>query len=244
MTDVAVQDMTVTPTVEGASPGLAGVVGIPAGEGPWPGVVVVHEAFGVDDVMRRQVRRIAEAGFLALMPNLFTAGGTRRCLGATFKALRAGEGRAFADIESARQLLLARADCTGRLGIIGFCMGGGFAIVAAGKGFDASAPNYGMLPKDLDSVLADACPVVASYGGKDRGLKGAAATLEAALSRAGVPHDVREYPNAGHSFLNDGPVGPMLMRPLVRIMGAGPEPDSATDAWRRIEAFFGEHLRG
>jgi carboxymethylenebutenolidase len=105
--------------------------------------------------------------------------------------------------------------------------------------------NYGHLPRDLDGALRDACPVVASYGGRDRGLRGAAARLAAALDRAGIPHDVKEYPAAGHSFLNDAPSGPLPLRPVMRaLIGAWPEPASAADAWRRIEAFFGEHLGG
>jgi carboxymethylenebutenolidase len=55
-------------------------------------------------------------------------------------------------------------------------------------------------------------------------------------------HDVKEYPNAGHSFLNTALSGPAIMRPLVRVMNLGPEPESAKDAWSRIDAFFGEHL--
>ena len=227
-----------------ASPGLHGVLAVPDGEGPWPAVVVVHEAFGVTDVMRRQAERLAEAGFLALMPDLFSAGGARRCLVATFRTLAAGEGRAFVDVESARRALLARADCTGRVGVIGFCMGGGFALAAASRGFDASSVNYGMLPDDLDGVLDGACPIVASYGGRDRQLAGSADRLEAALVAHGIDHDVREYAAAGHSFLNDAEMGPRPLRPVLRAVGMGPEPASAADAWRRIDAFLDALLRG
>ncbi|MDO4136144.1 dienelactone hydrolase family protein [Clavibacter michiganensis] len=227
-----------------ASPGLHGVLAVPQGEGPWPAVVVVHEAFGVTDVMRRQAERLAEAGFLALMPDLFSAGGARRCLVATFRTLAAGEGRAFVDVESARRALLARADCTGRVGVIGFCMGGGFALAAASRGFDASSVNYGMLPEDLDGVLDGACPIVASYGGRDRQLAGSADRLEAALVARGIDHDVREYDAAGHSFLNDAEMGPRALRPVLRAVGMGPEPASAADAWRRIDAFLDAHLHG
>ena len=228
----------------GASPGLHGVLAVPDGEGPWPAVVVVHEAFGVTDVMRRQAERLAEAGFLALMPDLFSAGGARRCLVATFRTLAAGEGRAFVDVESARRALLARADCTGRVGVIGFCMGGGFALAAASRGFDASSVNYGMLPEDLDGVLDGACPIVASYGGRDRQLAGSADRLEAAFVAHGIDHDVREYAAAGHSFLNEAEMGPRPLRPVLRAVGMGPEPASAADAWRRIDAFLDAHLRG
>jgi carboxymethylenebutenolidase len=231
------------PARPGGSAGLKALLGIPAGEGPWPGVVLVHEAFGLNDVMRRQVARMAEAGYLALMPDLFTEGGARKCLTQTFRALKAGRGRAFEDIESARRFLIDRDDCTGEVGVLGFCMGGGFALAAATRGFDAASVNYGFLPDGLDEALAGACPIVGSYGGTDKSLKGAAAALEASATRLGIPHDVKEYPDAGHAFLNDAESGPPVLRfVLKRILGAGPNPDAAADAWQRIEAFFGEYL--
>jgi carboxymethylenebutenolidase len=232
------------PDVAGGSAGLTGVLAVPSGSGPWPGVVLVHEAYGVSDVMRRQVARMAEAGYLALMPDLFSQGGARKCLGATFRALRSGEGRAFIDIESARAFLAARPDSTGMTGVLGFCMGGGFALVAASdRGFEAASANYGMLPRDLDDWAEHACPIVGSYGGRDHSLTGAASRLSAVLTTHGIPHDVKEYPDAGHSFLNDAESGPAVVRLLTkRILGAGPNPEAAADAWRRIEAFFGEYL--
>jgi carboxymethylenebutenolidase len=243
MVDFSLLDIEL-PDVNGGSRGLRGVLGVPSGPGPWPGVVMVHEAYGVTDVMRRQVGRMASAGYLALMPDLYSDGGARRCLTATFRALRSGEGRAFVDLDTARALLAARDDATGRVGVLGFCMGGGFALMsAAGHGFDAASSNYGMLPAHLDDDLRGACPIVGSYGGRDHTLAGAAGKLDASLGRLGVPHDVKEYPAAGHSFLNDAESGPAIVRLLTkRVMGAGPEPESAADAWGRIEAFFGEHL--
>ncbi len=231
------------PGIPGASSGLTGLFVVPAGAGPWPGVVLVHEAFGVTDVMRRQAERFARAGYLALLPDLFTEGGARKCLTQTFRELNSGTGRSFADIESARQRLIAREDCTGQVGIIGFCMGGGFALAAASLGFGAASVNYGRLPKQLDEVLAGACPIVGSYGGTDASLKGAAGRLDDALARLGIAHDVKEYPGAGHSFLNDAESGPPVMRFLMkRILGAGPNPEAAADAWKRIDAFFARHL--
>lgn len=233
----------VLPARPGGSAGLRAVLAVPAGEGPWPGVVLVHEALGVNDVMRRQASRLAEAGYLALMPDLFTEGGARKCLTVTFRALMAGEGRAFVDIETAREVLAARADCTGDVGVIGFCMGGGFALAAATRGFDAASVNYGRVPPNPGTALAGACPIVGSYGGRDAFLKGAAATLDASLTRLGIPHDVKEYPDAGHAFLNDADTGPRALSfVLKRFLGVGPNPEAAADAWKRIEAFFGEHL--
>ena len=191
----------------------------PVGDGPWPGVVVLHEAFGLNDDTRQQADRLAAAGYLALAPDLFTAGGRLRCLRSTFAALLSGEGAAYGDIEASRAFLAGRADCTGKVGVIGFCKGGGFALLAATRGFDAAAPCYGPLPQDLEARLAGACPVVASYGARDRGLRGAAARLGSALEAAGVEHDVREYPDAGHSFLNRHDLGPF--RVLERVAGLG-----------------------
>jgi carboxymethylenebutenolidase len=229
--------------VSGVSTGLTGYLAVPDGDGPWPGLVVVHELVGIDDIMRGHADRLARAGYLALIPDLFAQGGSLRCLWTTFRALSTGQGRPLQDLEAARRWLLASPDCTGRIGVIGFCMGGGFALLLADRGYDATAPNYGQLPKNLDEILGNGCPLVASYGGRDRTLRGAAARLDAAATRAGLPHDVKEYPDAGHAFLNPVMSGPRPLRPLLRVLRIGPEPRSAADAWQRIETFFDEHLR-
>jgi carboxymethylenebutenolidase len=216
---------------------------VPAGEGPWPALVLVHEIFGLDAEMVGHADRLAAMGFLVLAPDLLARGRPVVCLARTMRALRKGRGRAFDDLEAARRALLDDPSCNGSVGVIGFCMGGGFALVLAGRpGWDAVAANYGALPQDL-AALDGACPVVASYGGRDRYLSGAASTLEAALTERGVVHDVKEYPAAGHAFLNTTANAPWYLAPMSRVvMRAGPEPASAADAWGRIEAFLGEHL--
>ncbi len=98
-------------------------------------------------------------------------------------------------------------------------MGGGFALLLANDGFDAAAVNYGRRPKEPDEALAGACPIVANFGGKDRTLPGEAAKLASVLDRLGVENDVKEFPHAGHAFLNDVETGPRALRPLFRVMG-------------------------
>ncbi len=212
------------------------------GDGPWPGVVVIHDVFGFTNHTLEHSSRLAAAGYLAVTPDLYARGGMVRCVKATMGAMISGEGTAYRDIEACRNWLTSQPDCTGKVGVIGFCMGGGFALMTANQGFAASAPNYGPLPRDLAAAMAGACPVVASYGAKDKGdMRGAANRLEAALTGAGIPHDVKEYPDAGHSFMDRFNVGPLL--PIVRVAGFGYQRESAEDAWARVLRFFEEHLR-
>lgn len=219
---------------------------VPEGEGPWPGVVVLSDAAGMTTDVRNQADWLASEGYLAAAPDLFFRGNRLVCLKTLFRDAMSGTGRTYDDIDATRRFLAERDDCTGRVGVIGFCLGGGFALqLASNHGFSVSAPNYGILPKNLDRLLADSCPMVASYGAKDRSLRGAAAKLEVALTKAGVPHDVKEYPDAAHSFLNDHDPADLgvVMGTMFRVSGSQYHGPSAADARSRILAFFEEHLR-
>lgn len=241
--DLSNLDLSAASIAAGGSPSLRGYLATPEGEGPFPAVVMIHEAFGLDEITVRHADRMAAAGYLTLAVDLFSDGGPRRCLVSTMRSLAAGQGRPFTDLATARSWLLASGRATGKIGVIGFCMGGGFALLLANDGFDAAAVNYGRLPKDPDEALSGACPIVANFGGKDRTLRGAAAKLAAVLDRRGVEHDIKEFPSAGHAFLNDVAAGPRLLGPLFRVMGVGPDPQSAPEAWQRIEDYFARHLK-
>ncbi|WP_285247053.1 dienelactone hydrolase family protein [Pseudarthrobacter sp. efr-133-R2A-89] len=236
-------DLSAESATAGGSPSLGGYLATPEGQGPFPGVVMIHEAFGLTDQTRRHADRLARAGYLTLAVDLFSEGGARRCLVSTMRSMAAGTGRAFTDIATARKWLAASPQSAGKTGVIGFCMGGGFALLVAKDGFDAASVNYGRLPGNLDDALRGACPIVANYGGADRPLKGAAARLESALDRLGIEHSVKEFPGAGHAFLNDADEGPVVLRPLMRVMGIGPDPGSAPEAWQRIEDYFARYLK-
>lgn len=216
----------------------------PAGAGPWPGVVVIHDLFGMSEDLRNQCAWLAEAGYLAVAPDLYSRGRKLSCIRQVFKDLSNRSGPAFDDIDATRLWLVERDDCTGRTGVIGYCMGGGFSLLLApGHGFDASSVNNGQVPDDASTLLAGACPIVGSFGGRDRGLKGAADKLSAALDANQIDHDVKEYPSAGHAFINDHSGTPaVLMRVFGPLMGGGYDEAAARDAKARIQSFFDAHL--
>jgi carboxymethylenebutenolidase len=212
---------------------------IPDGQGPWPGVVVVHDAIGYGSDKEAINARVARAGYIALTPNLFARGGWARCVVKVMRDLSSKRGPACDDVLAARDHLEALAQCTGQVGVAGFCMGGRFALVLSPKGFGAAAPFYGTpLPAKLSETLEGACPVVASFGGRDLSGKGAPEKLQQVLDQKGITNDVKVYPDAGHSFANELP-----MQPLLRIAGFGYNEAATEDAWARVFTFFGEHLR-
>jgi carboxymethylenebutenolidase len=227
-----------TITIDAPDGPIDALLGVPEGEGPWPGVVVIHDAFGYGPDNESISSRIAAAGYLALTPNLYSRGGRARCITRVFRELLSKRGRALDDIVAAGDHLRAMPQSTGSVGIAGFCMGGQFALVMSPKGFAASAPFYGTpLPRKLSAALDGACPIVASFGRRDPMGIGAPARLRKVVADKGITADIKVYADAGHSFANQLPG-----QPLLRVTGFGYNEAATNDAWSRVFAFFGEHL--
>lgn len=209
----------------------------PEGPGPWPAVVLLHDAVGLTGDLRRNARRLADHGYLVIAPDLFSRG--PRCVPGVFRDLLfTGESRAVRDILAALRRIRDDSSCTGRVAVAGFCMGGGFALLTAPHGFDAAAPFYPTSRGNYAEMLRGSCPIVASYGRLDPINIGRAHRLARVLDDYGVAHDVKTYSGVTHAFANRLPTDPVL-----RVAGLGYDEEATEDAWRRVFAFFDVHLK-
>jgi len=211
---------------------LAGYFARPEGNGPTPGVLVIHEIFGLNENIKEIARRFANEGYAALAVDLFAGRNRILCMFSLFAGMRnnsTGHG-GIRDLRAALDFLGQQpgVDPT-RLGAVGYCLGGGLAIAlaCADNRLKAIAPYYGMNPRPIAAVER-ACPVVGSYPAKDFTAK-SGRVLEAELERFQIPHDIKIYQGAGHSFFND-------------TLPAAYNADAALDSWERVKTFFKEYV--
>ncbi|HEX5166210.1 MAG TPA: dienelactone hydrolase family protein [Thermomicrobiales bacterium] len=230
-TQVLTEEIEIPPAKRNAAP-LNAYLARPDGIGQQPAVVIIHELFGLNDNIRDIARRFADEGYVALAVDLFSGGGNRRlCILRVMSALflRPLKNKGISDLRHAIDWLQRRPEVDpNRVGAIGFCMGGGYALALACVESDlrASSVFYCVNPRPL-SALKRACPIVGSYPEDDWSAR-SGRKLDRALDDYRVPHDVKIYPSAGHSFFND--------------TLEGHNPAASADAWQRTLAFFGEHM--
>jgi carboxymethylenebutenolidase len=208
-----------------------GHLALPDTDGPHPGVVVIHEAYGLNDAIRDVTHRFADAGYAALAVDLFTDRIRAICMARYMTGLLMGSLNSYGieDLKSALTFFAKLPDVDAqRMGAIGFCMGGGFAIAWActDSRLKAIAPFYGTNPRPMEAVNR-ICPVVGSYPENDFTAR-AGRSLEKALTRQRIPHDIKIYPDARHSFFND----------TSRTYNKA----AADDSWSRVMSFFGDKL--
>jgi carboxymethylenebutenolidase len=204
----------------------------PDGPGPFPGVLVIHEIFGLNENIKDIARRFAEQGYAALAVDLFSNRNRAVCMFRFFTGMLANSlnHRGIQDLKNALSYMggLPGVDAN-RLGAVGYCLGGSFAIALActDNRLKAIAPYYGMNPRPLEAVRRS-CPVVGSYPSEDF-TASAGEKLNLELERYEIPHDIKIYQGAKHSFFND-------QNPASYDM------EAAQDSWQRVLAFFQEHI--
>ena len=195
-------------------------------------VIVIHENRGLNAHIEDVTRRAALEGFLALAPDaLWAAGGTpadadraRELIG---KLVRA---ETLADYHAAADYLRSRPDCTGKVGAVGFCWGGGMVgqLAVDDPALSAGVVFYGMPPAAADVPRIKA-PLLLHYAGLDERINAAVPEFEAALTAAGVPHELHRYEGKQHAFHND-------------TGGARYDAEAAALAWQRPAAFLKARL--
>jgi len=206
---------------------------VPHGEGPWPGVVVIQEWWGLEDHIKNVARRFANAGFVAIAPDLYYGKIATEPDEANKLRMEMEWDKALTAIQEAIDTLLAHSDVSSQnVGVIGFCMGGGLTWHAAAKleHVRAAAPFYGGGPEMTDEEVAQISgPVLAIFGELDQGVSPEVAKKRAAqMDKAGVAHETIIYPAAQHAFFND--------------TRAAYHPEAAADAWQRVLTLFQENL--
>ena len=228
---------------------IAGALQAPDRGLPRPGVVIIHDVWGLYEPYHAAAERLARAGFVALALDLYARGekpGSPADMPGVMKFLhRLPDRRVLADIQAAIDFLAARPEVAGRkVGITGFCMGGKYAFLAASRcrGLSAAVPWYGMLhaaslddanPEHaLDAIRDLSCPLLAFFGAEDaliplRDVE----ELRARAKAAGLPLESVIYTGAGHAFANES-------RPEAY------RAEAAEDAWRRALAFLSRELEG
>jgi len=214
---------------------LNGYLGLPAGHGPWPAVIVIHEWWGLDLQTQAVADRLAQIGYMAFAPDLFhgelAALGDRDKASALVQKFGPGAPR---ELGTALEALSGRPGCSGKLGSVGFCFGGRMALLLAlERRLDAVCTFYGGgMQQIFDRLTSIQSPVLGLFGDRDASIPlGTIEQFKQILDSAGVEHEIVVYPGAGHAFFRDSDLS-------VYVPGA------AKDAWHRLGQFFSQHLVG
>lgn len=226
---------------------ISGYMARPLGQGPHPGVIVIHEVFGLVEHTMELARKFAAHGYIALAPDLYYREGPGSAEEVSTKVRQAGgapDARVIGDLEGAAAAIRSVATSNGKVGCIGHCSGGRQTLLFAcnTKDLNAAVNCYGgrvvtdeLTPRQpkavVDMVAGLSCPLLGLFGEADANPSPeAVARLEQELKKHGKLYEFKSYPkDAGHGFFAD-------YRPSYRV-------EAAVDGWQRIFAFYGKHLR-
>ena len=220
------------PSPGGTSGTMRGYLVQPSGAGPFPAVLVIHENRGLNPYIEDVARRAATEGFLALAPDGLSPVGGYPGNDDDGRTLQASldQAKLRTDMVNSARHLKAQALSTGKLGVTGFCWGGGttnYLAATLGGDLQAGVPFYGAAA-DTASVPNIKAPLLVQYAENDPRINDMWPAYEAALKKAGVPHEMHIYPGTQHGFHNNS---------TPRYQEA-----SAKLAWDRTIAFFKKHL--
>jgi carboxymethylenebutenolidase len=216
-------------------------IATPEGDGPFPAVVLIQHAGGVDEFVQTMTDRVATAGYVGIAPDLYHREDPDAGDDAMTRMSRLRDSHIVRDVNEAvrhvKGLPVVRPD---RVGITGFCMGGRIAYLMAAVNSDLRAAvvfyggnimvPWGEGPTPFEQTEHIRCPVLGLFGEDDQNPSPAdVAKLDAELTRLDKVHEFHSYPGAGHAFMNEG-------RPSYRQQ-------AARDAWSRCIGWFDRHLR-
>jgi len=200
---------------------IEGFLAVPEQPGRYPGVIVIHEWWGLNDWVKEQTQKIAEQGYVVLAVDLYR-GKTATDPNEAHELMRGlPQDRAVRDMQAAFDYLSARKDVNGRIGSVGWCMGGGYSLQLAihQPRLAACVVNYGALPTDPNDIQQIGAPVLGNFGGQDHGITPAdVKAFQKSLTALGRYVDIKIYDDAGHAFENPN-------------NQTGYKPADAADAW-------------
>ncbi len=230
---VAADDPTVSAKdvqFDGPASEMFGYLAQPSAPGRYPGIIVLHEIFGINDHIRDVARRLAKVGYVAIAPDLVSRAGGTESAPDIVGALISGplEDR-VADLNATYDYLKRVDGFTGRLGVTGFCFGGGMslAFAAAQPKVVAAVPYYGPTPDPATMMRATKAAILAQYGADDARVNAGIPALKEAM--VGKTFEARIWPGVGHQFNND--TSPAYNETV------------AVDAWAATLQWFDRYLR-
>jgi carboxymethylenebutenolidase len=208
---------------------VGGFLAVPEKPGTYPGLIVIHEWWGLNDWVKEETEKLAEQGYVALAVDLYRGKSAADPSDAHELMRGLPQDRAIRDMEAAFQYLSTRKDVKpGRIGSIGWCMGGGLSLQLAihQPRLAACVVNYGSLPTDPNDIQQIIAPVLGNFGADDKGITPAdVQAFEKTMRGLNRRIDVKIYPGAGHAFENPNNT-------------TGYRPEAAADAWKRTLAFL------